>query len=131
MGVSYATYTGVNTRYPLLSVQIGGPISEGLELRGTIESLVVASNLGLDVFYPLGLNTPDARLYVGGGVSTRFYVYYPYGFDLRSVFGGEYFVGSEISPLPLGFFGEVRTYFRGLLMGFPTVEGRVGLNLPY
>lgn len=128
-GVSYATFSGLSPNYPQPSFQIGGPVS-GTELRGTLESLVVAGNLGLDVLYPFsgGANT---RLYVGGGVNTRLYFYYPNGFDLRAIFGGEYFVAGEGGSAPLGIFGEVRTYLTGLLAGSPTVEGRVGINLPF
>lgn len=117
--------------YPQPSLQLGGPISETLELRGTLESLLVTGNLGLDILYPLALNTPDARLYVGGGINTRLYFYYPNGFNLRGVLGGEYFLATEPEGEPTGLFAEVRTYLRGLLAGLPTLEGRVGINLPY
>lgn len=51
-GVSYATFTGVIPNYPAPSLQVGGPVSDALELRGTLESLLVVSNIGLDLLYP-------------------------------------------------------------------------------
>ena len=126
-GVSYATYSGLSTNYPQPSLQVGGPVAD-LELRGTLESLLVAGNLGLDVLYPF-IDTVDARLYAGGGVNTRLYFFYPNGFDLRAVFGGEYFFADDSGSPPSGVFGEVRTYLRRLLAEYPTVEGRVGVNL--
>ncbi len=131
IGVSYATYTGGDPNYPLPSIQVGGPISETLELRGTLESIAIISNLGLDLLYPVMLEDADARFYLGGGANSRFFAYYPIGFDLRLILGGEYFFESSSSSLPSGLFGETRIYFRGLLNGFPTLEGRVGLNLPF
>ncbi len=129
-GVSYATFSGLVPNYPQLSLQVGGPISETLELRGTLESLLVSSNLGLDILYPLALSAPDARLYAGGGLNTRPYFYYPNGFDLRVVLGGEYFPATEPEAETIGAFTEVRVYLRGLLAGLPTLEGRAGINLP-
>lgn len=129
-GVSYATFSGLIPNYPQPSLQAGGPISETLELRGTLESLLVAGNLGLDILYPLALSAPDARLYVGGGVNTRLYFYYPNGFDLRGVLGGEYFPANDPEAEAIGVFAEVRVYLRGLLAGLPILEGRAGINLP-
>ena len=90
---------------------------------------LVAGNLGLDILYPLALSAPDARLYAGG-VSTRLYFYYPGGYDLRGVVGGEYFPATEAKTKPIGVFAEVRMYLRGLLAGLPTLRGRAGINLP-
>ncbi len=129
-GVSYyATFAELSTNYLYPSLQIGGPISIG-ELRGTLESILLSSNLGLDVLYPIALDIPNTKLYAGGDVSTRLYFIYPYNFDLRAVVGGEYFFAREGGSAPPGIFGEVRTYLKGLLTSYPTVEGRVGINLP-
>jgi hypothetical protein len=129
-GVSYATFSGLVPNYPQPSLQVGGPISETLELRGTLESLLITGNLGLDILYPLALSAPDARLYAGGGVNTRLYFYYPDGFDLCGVVGGEYFPATEPEAEPIGVFAEVRVYLRGLPAGLPALEGRAGINLP-
>lgn len=131
VGVSYyATFAELSSNYLYPSLQIGGPVSVG-ELRGTLESIVIAGELGLDFLYPLPLAIPNIRLYTGGGVVTRLYLFFPDSLDVRAVFGGEYFFAGEGSSAPLGIFGEVRTYVTGLLTGYSTVEGRVGINLPF
>ena len=131
IGATYTTSSGVSpARNVLPSIQVGGLISDSLELRGTLESLVIVSNLGLDVLYPVTLENAAARLYLGGGVSSHFFAYLPMGFDLRLVLGGEYFFKATTSPLLIGLFGEARIYSSGLFYGSPTLEGRVGVNLP-
>lgn len=107
-GVSYATFSGLSPNNSQPSFQIGGPVS-GTELRGTLESLVMVGNLGLDVLYTLTDDTADRRIYAGGGLNTRLYLYFPNGFDLRAVVGGEYFFARGDGSAPLGVFGEVQT----------------------
>jgi len=57
----------VNLFIPLPSVQVGGPVAERVELRITLDSVLVINDLGLDVLYTFPI--PDAPLkgYVGGG----------------------------------------------------------------
>ena len=98
VGASYYTTFAESYLYP--SFQIGGPISIG-ELRGTLESIVIDGRLGLDFLYPL-LATPNIRLYTGGGVVTRLYLFFPDSLDVRAVFGGEYFFASQGGSAPLG-----------------------------
>ncbi len=128
-GVSYATYTGVVPNYPLPSLQVGTELGDGLELRGTLESLLIVSNIGLDMLYRIDLESDSAWLYTGGGGNMRLYGPYPNGFDLRGVLGGEFPLESD--GLPYSLFAEVRLYLRGLLFGFPTLEGRAGINIPF
>jgi hypothetical protein len=90
---------------------------------------LLVSNLGLDVLYPISLTGSDVQLYAGDGANVRFFAYYPNGFDLRGVFGAEYRLPSAATPPSL--FAEVRLYLRGLLAGFPTAEGRAGVNFPF
>ena len=131
IGAAYSTAFGIVSNIGLFpSFQVGGPISEALELRGTLESIVSTSNLGLDLLYPIGLKGTDARLYLGGGANSRFFFYLPVSFELHLVLGGEYFFNSGADLSPLGLFGEARIYSSGLFYGFPTLEGRVGVNLP-
>lgn len=128
-GVSYASYTGIVPNYPMPSLQVGGPLERGLELRGTLESLLIVSNIGLDVLYPIELTAADGWLYGGLGGNLRFFALYPSNFDLREVLGGEFPLAGETEPVNL--FTEVRIYLRGLFAGFPTLEGRAGINFPF
>lgn len=129
LGLSYATYTGVMPNYPMPSFQVGGPLEGGLELRGTLESLIIVSNIGFDVLYLTQLTQMNGWLYSGLGGNVRFFALYPNGFDLRGVFGGEFPLETGTSPIHL--FAEMRLYLRGLFAGFPTFEGRAGINFPF
>lgn len=120
-GIAYDSASAL-LGYPNPSLQIGGPLTETLEIRGTLESLLVVSDLGLEVLYPFALS-PDIRLYAGGGINVPFFFFYPDGFVVRSVFGGEYFLE------PVGLFAEVRLAWRlGGRVPFP--QGRLGVNVP-
>ena len=134
IGAAYSTDFGIVSTIGLFpSFQIGGPISDALELRGTAESIIATSNLGLELLYPV-LSGADARLYLGGGANARLFFYLPVSLELHLVLGGEYFFnnfsnsGADLSPL--GLFGEARIYSLGLFYGFPTLEGRIGVNFP-
>lgn len=120
-GVSYATFSGLSPNNPQPSLQVGGPVS-GTELRGTLESLLLACNLGVDVLYTLTEETTDYRIYAGGP-NTRLYLYFPNGFDLRAVVGGEYFFAREDGSAPLGVFGEVQTQSKRSSDGVPHRRG--------
>ena len=50
----------------LLGLQLGGPVGAGLELRGTLDTAFVTSNLGFDLLYPFALSAVT-RGYAGGG----------------------------------------------------------------
>jgi hypothetical protein len=108
--------------YPYPSLQVGGPLTATLEIRGTVESLLVVSDVGLEVLYPFA-SSPALRLYAGGGVNVPFFFFYPNGFGARGVFGGEYTLETA------GLFAEVRLAWRlGGRRPFP--QGRLGINFP-
>ena len=131
IGAAYSTDFGIVSNIGLFpSFQVGGPVSDALELRGTLETIVGTSNLGLELLYPVELKGTDAQLYLGGGANSRFFFYLPVRFELHLVLGGEYFFNSGADSSPLGLFGEARIYSLGLFYGSPTLEGRVGVNFP-
>ncbi|ADI14258.1 hypothetical protein [Truepera radiovictrix] len=132
LGVSYAP-VGLPSFPPLPALHVGGPLTDTLTVRGTLETLLVASQLGVDFLYTFS-QAPTYELYAGVGASASFYFYFPSGSDLRVILGGQYVVDEEPylgAPRP---FGEVRTYvrsFAGLSAGFwPTLEGCFGVAFP-
>lgn len=129
LGVSCGAYTQAYPGCPVPGFHISGPIFDGLELRGTIESIVVASSLGVDLLYPVLLKSTRAELYLGGGASVRLLGFSPVGADLRGILGGIYPLDRK--PIPIDLFAELRLYVQGELAGFPTLEGRAGINFPF
>lgn len=132
IGASYAASIPVVIGDLRPHLQVGGPIAANVELRGTLTSLLVQSTLGLELLYAPKLATENARLYVGGGLMTRFYFYAPDGFYLDAIVGGELYPESGPNSLPLGFFGELRTGPLTLFQGSPYfyLEARAGINFP-
>ena len=78
-GYAQRTYVGVGGSYvvssaypstPLVSLQIGGPTAPefgGLEARAALDTILIFSNLSLDVFAPVSPLDAPVRLYLGGG----------------------------------------------------------------
>ena len=92
----------------LLGLQLGGPVGSGLELRGTLDTVLIASNLGFGLLYPFALSTVT-RGYAGGGADflhLLFSVPDSYG----NTFGFHSTVGLEYRPETVGVYGELQPY---------------------
>lgn len=103
---------------PLLSLQYGTFLSESLELRGRIDTILFVTDIGVDLLYTQGL-TDDLRGYVGGGV------------NLLTILGPgaasavHLAVGLEYRTASIGVFGDVQAGYSSF--GFsPTL--RAGVN---
>jgi hypothetical protein len=57
--------------FPLLGLQVGGPVAETLELCGTLDTLLFLSTLGADLLYPFAV-LPTLEGCAGGGADFAF-----------------------------------------------------------
>ena len=109
---------------PLLGLQLGGPVADDLELRGTLDTLIFLSNLGLELLYTFEVS-PDVKGYAGGG-GDFVYLFLP---DLLSEGGFALHgtAGLELRTGTVGFYGEVQPY---TLVVAPTLalKARTGVN---
>lgn len=109
---------------PLLSLQVGGPVAETLELRGTVDTLLFLSNLGADLLYTFDVST-EVEGYVGGGVDFA-YIFIP-GLAAGSTFALHGTAGLEYHTGAVGLYGEVQPY--GLLSAPAlALKARAGVN---
>lgn len=113
----------------LPSVQFGGAIGYGLEVRGTLETVVLASTVGVDLLYAFPV-AADVRGYVGGGADLLYQVPFEISSaDLpNAAFGAHGTVGVRHRNGNAGFYGEVQPYaaFDGRLAA---LKARVGINI--
>ncbi len=109
---------------PLLGLQLGGSVAEALKLRGTLDTLIFFSNLGLELLYTFEVS-PDLKGYAGGG-GDFVYIFLP-GLAEGSAFALHGTVGLELRTGTVGFYGEVQPY---ALLGAPIValKARFGVN---
>jgi len=129
-GVScYATFAELSSNYLYPGLQIGGPISIG-ELRGTLESILLSSNLGLDVLYPIALDIPNPSS-TRAATSAHVYISSTHIISICAPWSAESTFSLErVVQRRRVSSARFATYLKGLLTGYPTVEGRVGINLP-
>ena len=111
----------------LAGLQLGGPVAYGLELRGSLDTALIASDIGVDLLYPFAVSA-DTRGYAGGGAHFLHLVFatpdsYGNTFGLHGTAGLEYRTGDTT-----GLYSEVRPY---LLLGdtLIAVKVRAGVNL--
>jgi len=112
---------------PLLSLQVGGPVTETLELRGTLDTLLFLSNFGADLLYAFSLS-PEIEGYAGGGADFA-YIFIP-GLAAASTFALHATAGLEYRPGRVGLYGEVQPY---ALTSAPIValKARFGVNFHF
>ena len=113
----------------LLGLQLGGPVGAGLELRGTLDTVFITSNLGFDLLYPFALSTAT-RGYAGGGADFLYQLLFASVSAPRSssgTFGFHGTVGLEYHPKTVGVYGELQPYF--LLSKLFAVKARAGVNI--
>jgi hypothetical protein len=139
---SFATaqkmYVGAGLSLPIIfnagvialpGFQVGGEIAEHVELRGVLETVIVANLIGLDVLYTDVIPDTNARWYAGGGVSTLIVAVEQaggIGFGLRTPIGAEFFITPEQN---MGIFAEAQPniFFGG---GF-LLNLRAGVNFHF
>ena len=123
-GATVLASLGEGTGY-LLGLQLGGPVGSGLELRGTLDTVLIASNLGFDLLYPFALS-PVTRGYAGGGADFL-YLLFSAPDSYGNTFGFHGTIGLEYRPRAVGLYGELQPYF--LLGKLFAVKARVGVNI--
>lgn len=139
LGVGYAqeSYVGVGgavlTNFadgaaPLLGLQVGGPVTETLELRGTLDTLLFLSNLGADLLYAFDVS-PEVEGYAGGGVDFA-YIFIP-GLAAGSTVALHGTAGLEFRTGSVGFFAEVQPILtlEPVRLGYTKV--RSGINVHF
>ena len=97
----------------LLGLQLGGPIGAGLELRGTLDTVLIASNIGFDLLYPFALSA-GTKGYIGGGAGFFYQLAFASVSAPRSLSGTFEFhgtVGLEYGSKTSGLYAEVQPYF--------------------
>ena len=109
----------------LLGLQLGGPVGAGFELRGTLDTALIASNLGFDLLYPFALSS-TTQGYVGGGADFL-HLLFSAPDSYGNTFGFHGTVGLEYRPETVGVYGELQPYF--LLSKLFAVKARVGVNI--
>ena len=89
---------------PLPSVQVGGPVAQNVELRGTLDSLGIISVFGVDALYKFPVSGASLGGYVGGGPDAvlAFIGGDNFILGLHATVGLEYFTSS------LGIYGELQ-----------------------
>ena len=119
---------GGGTGY-LLGLQLGGPVGSGLELRGTLDTVLITSNLGFDLLYPFALSS-TTQGYVGGGADFFYQLLFASVSAPSSssgTFGFHGTIGLEYRPNTVGVYGELQPYsLPGKLFA---VKARAGVNI--
>lgn len=109
----------------LLGLQLGGPVAAGLELRGTLDTVLIASNIGADLLYPFAISA-DTRGYAGGGADFFHFVFsdpeYGNTFGLHGTAGLEFYNGNT------GLYSEVQPYLL-LDRTLFAIKVRAGVNV--
>ena len=92
---------------PLAGLQLGGPISEHIELRASGFVLVLANFFQVDVLYTHDVSD-TLRAYGGGGGDAGLIAFY----DDGSLFGVHVTAGLEYRPgRVVGFFAELQPFY--------------------
>lgn len=127
-GVGGATVVG-GTLLPLVSVQIGGPLSESAELRVTMDTQLSIGVISADVLYTLHPR-PDLKVYLGAG--PNFALVFPttgIGVDLHGTAGVEYRLRGGQG---IGFYGEVKPFIaNSVVSNFLIYQLRGGVNVHF
>ncbi len=114
---------------PLLSIQAGGAVSDAIELRANLDTLIAANLLGGDVLYTL-FPDPSVKVYLGAGPDFIFFPGLGGGFDFHATAGVEYRTGEGFGPV--GIYGEVKPFLRTTFaVGFPIFVLRGGVNFHF
>lgn len=107
---------------PIPSFQVGAEVSEGLELRASLGTVLIISLLQVDVLYTTAIPDSEARFYIGGGPDLLFSTFYGGGalFGLHGTLGAAYPLSKAVDT-----FGEIQPI---LSAGIFVARIRVGLN---
>lgn len=117
LGASYVT-SSAYAAVPLVSLQVGGPTAPEfgrLEVRAALDTILLFSNLGIDVFASVRPADAPLRLYVGGGPDILVFA------PLDSV------PGQERLPVSFGLHGTVGLEALGAVRPFAELQPAVAL----
>lgn len=106
-------------------MQAGGPVAETLELRGTLDTVLLLSILGADLLYPFAVS-PTLEGYAGGGAD--FAYLFVSGLAAAGTLMLHATAGLEVRSGGLGIYGEVQPY---TLLSAPilALKARFGVNV--
>lgn len=132
VGVSLPIVFGVGA-FPLPGFQVGGQVADHVEIRGTLDTLIVANLVAVDVFYTAPIADANARWYGGGGAGVLGVFIADIGgavaFLVHAPVGVEYFTSDQKQ---MGLFGEVQP---GIVLasgaGSFLVNVRAGVNFHF
>ena len=128
VGVGVTNF-GVASIFPVLSVQLGGPVAEDLQARGVLDTILLGNMLSGDLLYTpelshevsltLGAGPHFTLVTAAGGGGA--------GFGAHALVGGVY----RLSGGAIGIFGELRPTV--LYLASPTLhlDLRLGVNFYY
>lgn len=122
IGVGATLANGV---IPLLGVQVGGPVAEHLEVRGTLESVFFITDIGLDLLYTFPVFGVLLEGYIGGGpdLIPLFINSSELWTAVHATAGLEYLTGS------VGIYGKLQPLLPLFGVGAPVfVKARAGVN---
>lgn len=113
--LAYTPIDFFGTQLPLFGFQLGVSVADNLELRGTLDTVVLLSFAQVDLLYSVGFSD-DLRGYVGGGPDVTFVDLFRYpsaavhgtaGLEYRTGRVGLFAEAQPILPLP-----DLRTLFK-------------------
>lgn len=123
--VAYTSIDFFGVQLPLLGLEYGGPVANNLELRGTVDTIVLFSFAQADLLYSVGFSD-DLRGYVGGGPGVGFIgLFYLPAAEVHTTAGLEYRTGS------VGFFAEVQPIVFLLDLQNPLFKLGAGVNFHF
>lgn len=117
--------------FPLLSLQIGGPISDTLQVRANLDTLLAASIVSADVLHEFYSNA-TMNAYVGGGLDLIGIIDFglmPFAVipELHATLGAEYFLSDDV-----GLYAEVKPLLSSLVtQGVFVAPVRAGANIHF
>ncbi len=123
--VAYTSIDFFGAQLPLFGLQLGGPVANNLELRGTVDTIVLLSLAQVDLLYSEGFSD-GLRGYIGGGPDVTFVDLFRYpSAAVHGTAGLEYRTGS------VGFFAEVQPIVFLLDLQNPLFKLGAGVNFHF
>jgi hypothetical protein len=126
VGIGGAYFLGATT--PLLTFQLGTPVSDALELRATIDTIFSVNVIGADLLF--GLYPSDAfKVYLGAGPDVIFVPGEGTGFEGHATAGVEFRLEDGEG---IGIFAESKLFLRSTFAaGTPGLAFRGGINFHF
>lgn len=124
----FTNFSGGFSVFPTLAFQGGCLIANDLELRATLDTVFIGSDLGVDLLYTFEIPNASLKGYIGGGPDLFFVFFGGGAFGLHGTFGVETVSAST------RFFAEVQPIYTSNLFtegGGVVLKVRTGVNLPF